>query len=216
MTGWWIAAAVVAGITLLLWLPLRLRVCFDPEITVRIRWLFLAMDPTKPKRPAKRKRADTEKQPPKKRKASLRDRLKKWEKSMGAGSLSEAIAYATQLLRNLTRESRRVLRHSRITRLSLTVTVGGEDAAQAAMNYGLFCAAGYPLLTYAEELFGRVRHRRVTVLCGYDGSALRAQGEVRAAVAPVHLLAAAMRWLWRLLRDRPAESRTPDAAKTAD
>ena len=213
MTGWWIAAALVAGVIVLLWVPLRVCVTWEPALSVRVRWLFLTWNSVKPKKkkkPKKRKR-NAEKSAMPSRKTSLRERLRKWEASLGAESLSEALACVTQLLRDLTRESRRVLRHSRLTRLWLTVTVGGEDTASAAMNYGLFCAAGYPLLSYAEGLFGRVRHRRVQVLCGYDGPALRVQGEVRAAVEPAHLLAAGLRWLWRMLRVRlqsrlPAES----------
>ena len=67
-----------------------------------------------------------------------------------------------------------LLRHFRVTGLELTLIVGGDDAAETALNYGKLCAVVHGSLAALKNLI-RVRVKRIDISCDFCGGATRQQ-----------------------------------------
>lgn len=196
----WITLGVLAAIGGLLCCPMQLRIGYRETLQAELRWLFLRFRLTdrppkkeKPKKAAKRPSAP----PPKK---SWREQLREFEESLGASSLPDAVGRLTELLRELMRRTAWFVRRSTLARLELTVTVGGADAADAALTYGGLCAAVYPLVSWATAQFRRVRRQQVEIRCDFDSTAVTAVAEVWVSVTPWRSLWAAWGLLWTFIK----------------
>lgn len=198
MTGWLIAAGVTVGLLLLLLMPVRLRVGYNETLTAELRYLFLRFKLTgrKPK-PEPEKKTDTAK---KAKKPSLLQQIRDLERSLEVDSLPAAIGKITALLKESLGKAAWLLKRSTLSRLELTVLVGGEDAAGAAMTYGTLCAAVYPLVSWGTGLFRRVRRQQVEVRCCFDRPDIRAKAAVWISVTPLGALRAALGLVWAFIK----------------
>ena len=52
------------------------------------------------------------------------------------GGISETTEFVKQLIKSASKPIKRLISHIRVNKFTLLITVGGEDAAQTAMNYG--------------------------------------------------------------------------------
>lgn len=53
-----------------------------------------------------------------------------------SGDISETIEFVKQLIKSASKPVKRLISHIKVNKFTLLITVGGEDAAQTAMNYG--------------------------------------------------------------------------------
>lgn len=53
-----------------------------------------------------------------------------------SGDIGETIEFVKQLISSASKPVKRLISHIRVTNFYLFITASGEDAAQAAMNYG--------------------------------------------------------------------------------
>lgn len=84
-----------------------------------------------------------------------------------------------------------VLPRCRVEKLVLRSVSSGADAAEAAMSYGLTCAAVYPLVGFIESHF-RVspRGKQVELTCDYDAGKSSLTMEIRLSLRIGYLVGA--------------------------
>ena len=168
MLALWIILGIVALLGLLLLLPLQIVLRYDPEngFFYRVRLLFVPLvrsdRPEKVERPEKKPAAPKKEQPEEQKKSAVPDLLA----FLGLGEINtKARAKAAISERGLTAllvRTGKCLGSGVFQRFFLTVTIGGDDAADAAISYGTACAAVYSLVTLLEQSM-TVRRRRVAV-----------------------------------------------------
>lgn len=147
-----VVLAVLLLLALLLCIPVTLTVCTDPKPLVRVRFLFLRLT-LYPRPPRKAKRG---KRPPAPKEETGK------EKKLQTEELLRLLRAAGDLLAELPRPLRRLLRAVKIVRLRLQIKVCQEDAAQTAIRYGSLCAAFYTAWGLLASLV-RVRRKGVHV-----------------------------------------------------
>jgi hypothetical protein len=143
MLFWTIFGGVVAAVLLLLWCPLVLR--FDYAgggVKLSLRYLvfraqFLPAKEKKGEKSSRRKARKRKQKPKKKADRTVMETLRSlWE------------------LAGASRRGLRILRRGIvIIRLNILASVGGEDAHQAAENYGKLAAALFPALGILGTVF---------------------------------------------------------------
>ena len=83
-----------------------------------------------------------------------------------------------------------LLRKFRIHRLHILAICGGEDAADAAMDYGLVCAAIYPLVGYLETNLKTDKNAQdIQIGCDFEGNA-KFDLDVYVSIRIIHILRA--------------------------
>lgn len=143
---------IAGGITLLFaWLlfcPVSLEARYEEQLTARVGFLFFhyTVLPVK--------KDETEKREEKEEKQKKPSKLKELLQQNGLSGF-------VQLLRALSRAAygslKKVLSHTVVQLFDLSMTVGGEDAAQTAIRYGEVCGAVFSALSV---LFSKVKWKR--------------------------------------------------------
>lgn len=180
MLALWILLAIAALIGLLLLLPLQIALRYDPDggFSYRVRLLFFPLVRSgrpKQKTPKQAKKAAApEKKPPEgQKKSALPDLLallglgeintkERAKAAIAQRGLSAVLSDVLAAIRRLLAQTGRCLGSGVFQKLFLTVTIGGDDAADAAISYGTACAAVYSLVTLLEQSM-TIRHRCVAV-----------------------------------------------------
>lgn len=188
----WILLGCAALVLLLLLLPVRLRF-FCARGQLRATLWVLGGIPIRlmPRRPRRKTQAPPEKKQKQKKEApepAENRRAGPLRQIFAQNDLPDAIAICCRLLRLLCERTRWILRRMRFSRLRLSVSLAGDDAAATALLYGRACAAIYPLLAFLQANL-RVSFRRVDLRADFAGgqSDLQAGGTV--ALRPIVLLA---------------------------
>lgn len=154
MTGWIIAGSILLLLALLLFCPISLETVFVEELSARVGFLFFHYRVWP--RPERKQTPEKKEKPVSKKKPS---KIKELFRQKGISGFLE-------LLRALSRAAyggpRKIFSHTVIRFLHLNLTVGGEDAAQTAVNYGRACGLVSTALT-ALLSAAKYRERNVTV-----------------------------------------------------
>lgn len=127
--GWIIAGAVVIFILLLTLGRVTLYFDYNEDVFVMARYLCFTLF----KVPAEKKKI---KKRDKKEKKAVEKVEKEAEKKSEKISLSEILDLVKTVMNSLGKPLRKILKRTEISRLTLNITCGGEDAAKAALNYG--------------------------------------------------------------------------------
>ena len=86
---------------------------------------------------------------------------------------------------------RRLLKLIRLTRLELTMTVGGSDAYEAGMNFGRANQIFYPALAVVCVIF-TVSIKKTQILCDFDNQTFDINGRTVVKVTPAAVLSLAV------------------------
>ena len=179
MLALWIILGIVALLGLLLLLPLQIVLRYDPEngFFYRVRLLFVPLvrsdRPEKVDRPEKKPAAPKKEQPEEQKKSAVSDLLAflglgeintkaRAKAAISERGLTAVLGDVLAAIKTLLVRTGKCLGCGVFQRFFLTVTIGGDDAADAAISYGTACAAVYSLVTLLEQSM-TVRRRRVAV-----------------------------------------------------
>ncbi len=166
MTGWMIPGAVLLLLVLLGQLRVGVRGGYSggaAALWVRLGWARLRLWPRRQKPPgAKKKR---KKRPPEPRRA---DKPPAGEKKRTIPSAGEGLAYAQALLPVVLEAAGQFRRKLRVDTLRLELRTGGDDPAQAAVNFGRANAALGALWLPLTECF-QVADGSARVTPGLEG-----------------------------------------------
>ena len=173
MTGLYITFAIIAGLILLLLVPVRLKVIFDGQAKIKIYYGILRVANFPGEVRAKRKPLTDEqikKAEKKKQERKEKSRLKKEGKEeqgyftrlVKQGGLQFIMTLIKDLLRLVKKLAKRSVRHTHITVRELYIAVGGEDSYKAATLLGNISAAVYPSLRLMQGMLN-VKLKRVNI-----------------------------------------------------
>lgn len=131
-----IVACILLFFVLLFSANIRVIVRADADNTyVRIRYLFLSIDPLKERKPKKQKKKKPKKEPPQQVEArSAKSKLDDFKKKVDD---------FMPLIESLSTATKKILRGVRVRSFVLYLKVGKEDAAETAIEYGRLCALVY-------------------------------------------------------------------------
>lgn len=190
MIALYIVLGILALLFLCLLLPVSLRVSYRGELWVRARILGVPVTlfPRREK-PGKAGAKRAAKPPSKRRQKREKEReklidLSRMLKEDGVGG---TLRFFGELAKLLWRAARRVLRAVTVRKLWLRMRIGGEDAADTALQYGRACAALFPGIEMIGTLV-RVRRRDVKVTPLFPEGESSAQFEIRLWVTPLKVL----------------------------
>lgn len=153
----WILFSVLFVLLFLLFSPIRLVFCYDGRIKLTLHYLFLHFSLV-----PRKKKKNTKKEPVKKKKEKKKDRKKAGKDAQRAEKPVKKkkkplrfsdIRFLLRLVRGfLSRTVQKLRKHMRIRIRRLHITLGGgEDAAKAAIEYGIAAQALAYLLAVPEE-----------------------------------------------------------------
>jgi hypothetical protein len=109
--------------------------------------------------------------------------------------LTDKVATIISLATLILDELIAIIKKMRIDRLKVTVACGGNDAAEVAVDYGIACAAVYPLVGYATSGTSiKESATDVNIYCNFDGDSLF-EFEMAVSVRIFHLVSSALRGL---------------------
>ncbi len=127
-------------------------------------------------------------------------------------SLSEWAALIHDLIYSVCRGSSRLWRKIRVEGLEVSMVAGGEDACQAALNYGKISAAVYTVLGALKSLLS-VSVKAVEIQCDFDAPTTCYRLHAKVKVRIFVLIAAAVRMAYHFLahtyRRRSSEKAEP-------
>lgn len=133
MTGLIVMGVIFLVSAFLSCCPVSVEAEFEEEFSARVRYLFVSYRIyPRPEKPEKKKRKKAP--PPEKKPSKLRELLRKRGVS---GFLELALEFSRIALGG----AKKLLSHTVVDRLLLDLSVGGDDAAAVALNYGRACGA---------------------------------------------------------------------------
>lgn len=174
MTALIIILSILAVIAFLLFLNVNIYIDYrNDKLKVWLRYFFIKINlyPAKEKKkPKKSKKTDDKKSKKEKTTQTEKDEKKEGVFSSIAknGGVSGVIDVLTQILDLVKSFSSSTIKHLRIKKLWLNLTVGGEDAASTALNFGYACSAVYPLLGALSGLIVFLKTPDISITTDYD------------------------------------------------
>lgn len=179
--GWIIFGCVLAVLAALLALDLTFTVRYAEEFTVSagvgpVKYGLLVPEEEKQRRAARKeeKAARKKKSSGKKSAAPAKKKPSQPKKNPEKGNVKETVQTVWDLICSVAKPLPFLLRHFRVTGLELTLIVGGDNAAETALNYGKLCAVVHGSLAALKNLI-RVRVKRIDISCDFCGGATRQQ-----------------------------------------
>lgn len=217
----YILLGLIALAAVLVSVPVVLRVTYDgadPE--VRLRYLFVSYTvyPKEDKEPGrlrtyldgvlkklkekskerkrKKKPAPTGSRPPKK---TIWQRLREERGFFGA------IGYMLRIVKQSASLGAYIVRKSYVSRMKIHVLVGGDDAAQIAMEHGEWCAALYPALSLVLSSVRGYRKPDVGITTDFLSGSNRYDIDIKLRVKPFHGIVGAARMMLALVKAEVGE-----------
>lgn len=174
MTALVIILSILAVISLLMLFSVNLYIDYkENKTTVWIRYLFFKI-PISPRKKKKTKdKKDEEKKSQKKAEKNAEKSSKEKKENIFSSTLkSEGLSAVIEILEkiiNILKEfSVSTLKHLKVKKLKLDVTTAGEDAADAAINFGYACSAIYPIVGILSGLINFLNIPDLNITVDYD------------------------------------------------
>ncbi len=178
MTALWIVLGVVLFLVLLTWIPVNVDVGFRQEFTVTLHYLFLRFRLF----PGKEKEQPPREEPKKEGGAG------KIKEILGRTGFAGFLQSLFQLVKLLASSGKRLVSRFRLKRFDLYLCLaGGEDAAQAAIQYGQLSGAVYSACGFLFGLTG-CKRRAVTVDLDYESRENKVEFSARISLRPAHVI----------------------------
>ncbi len=211
--GWWIALAILAVIVLLFLLPVTvtLEARQPGNAWVKVGYLFFSFKFPKEEKEKKRPK-HPKKSAPSQQEESQENALHKFftERPLG-----ETISMLKEILKQMGRAMRSMLRHVKVNHLCFDMAVAGEDAADTAIQYGKTCAAVYSAFAVACNAVRVTGIREFAVIPDFtEGSKTRFYLHARIRVELLVLLAIGAAFLLTLFRTMMKQKMTVASGQT--
>lgn len=180
-----VIAAVLLLLALLLFLPLCLEIRYSDRLCIIIRFAGIKLyDSTKNKKTGNTEGPD-DKSVVKKQTQGTLHRLS--EKLGFGGAVSELFVFLKTVLSKI----RHSLKHVKINRLVLDISVATENAAKTAVTYGTVCTAVYPVIALLEDCT-TVKFKQVSLRADFNAAKPFFSGSGTVSLAPIHIIIAAV------------------------
>ena len=224
--GWIIFGCIIGLFAGILSLSAVVTVHYSEEFLIWIgagpfRYGVLVTEEEQAAREAKKKQKEKKKKavPVKKKSSNVRKkRPSQPKKKPQKGNVKETVGIVLDLIRAVAGPLPFLLRHFRVTGLKAWIVVGGDDAAEIALNYGKLSGVVHGSLAALRNLIP-VRVKRIDLFCDFCSSETRQQIDFKVKIRIGILLWTALRMGGRFLvytYNRAVPSGTAAAKKTAD
>lgn len=169
MTALIIILLILAVITILLLLSVNLYIDYNADkITVWIKYLFIKI-PVYPPKKKKEKKKKIEKKEKKESKKKTEEKKENFFVSLAETKGLGAVVYIlTEILRLVKNFSLSVIKHLKMKNIKLDITAGGENAADAAINFGNACSVVYPILGTLSGIIKFLSVPQINIKVDYD------------------------------------------------
>ncbi len=155
-----ILCVILFIIAAVLFLPVSVFVDFKEDFLIEIFFSGIKVYEMKPKEKNTHEQAQKseikQKNPP-----SLFQKFR--EKYGFSGAVKEFFGFFKQVLSN----TKQFLRHIKIKRLKLFISIATDDAAKTAIEYGTVCAAAYPVLSALDGISG-IRYKKIDIKSDFE------------------------------------------------
>lgn len=189
MNVWYVLLIVAAVAAFLLSCPVTVFADYSEQLSLRVGYLFFWYSIV-PKKQKKKKAEE------KKTEAPKENSLQKLYRERGLSGFLTFLGKAAEIASGAARE---IFSHTVFSIFRLNIRVCGEDAAEAALNYGRVCgvvSSGVGLLLGAAKC----RECRTDILPDFSSQESSVSFSAKARVAAFFLLKAALRAFFRSLK----------------
>ena len=148
---------VLLGLTLLLFLPLKVYISFKEEFFIKVKFASVKIFEIPEKESNKRKKKKASGNSDRKEKSeseTFKDAKKLFVKLKEKYGFSKAVRKIFALLKEMLSHIKPYLSHIKIKKIVLNLTVASGDAATTAIEYGKICSAVYPVLSFFDTYKG--------------------------------------------------------------
>lgn len=186
MTALIIIAGIVLFIFLLTIIPIRLNITYNDEFVVKAKYLFFSFDLIEPEE-ENLEDVDVEDEEDKteeKRKDGIGTKFKEFFKREGFFGFLD---FLRDLLKLLSEKVVYLVKHLRISKFDLYLRVGGEDAAEMAIQYGQVSAVAYAVFNILFKLTP-CKNKRISVDLDYNNPEYVVDFNATLRVKPLTLL----------------------------
>ncbi len=164
-----ILAVIAVLIAILLFIRVKIIISYTPEKGLEYYARYLAFDIGRDKK--KKKRIDILGWLKKKLELELPEDENMTDEERVRKGIYEKVSTVVLLVTLLADEFVWIIKKLRLDRLHILAVCSGEDAADSATDYGLVCAAVYPLIGYITANVNAKKHAEdVQIGCDFDGN----------------------------------------------
>lgn len=180
-----IAALIVCIIVVLLLCMVKIDVSFFGEFKYKVSLAGITVYKPKEEKETQEQKPDTP-QPTKKKEPNFFEKIK--EKRGFTGAVKELFSFAGDCLKKI----KKLLKHVKVRKLFLNITVAGSDAAATAIEYGAVCAAVYPVLSLVTSV-ADVKLKQIDIKSDFDVHNPDMEFSFSISVRVIHLLVTALK-----------------------
>lgn len=198
--GWLIAGGILGLLLFLLLCRIRVEFSYRTNLTLDIRYLFFHVRLLPGKAEGKLGRGKK-----KSSKQSSQKKLKRQEEGRAEKTidvifdeLMEKISDFMALMRNLFYGVNISLRHIGIDRVCVSMRIGGEDPAQAGINYGKTCVIVYTLLATLQNYLN-IKVKKMQLVPEMFEDVFETKVSFRVCIPVYVTLWAALSTIWKIL-----------------
>lgn len=187
-------AVVIAAV---LWSPIVISFSFEESVQVTLSFWFFrySLYPLKKKPKKEKTKAKKEKRKQRKKKQKAKESPKPTQKV----GVVQRVKDIFGVLGTLFHGSLRLLENAKVKKLNITLGITGEDAAKAAINYGLVCSVVYPFLGLVDNHMN-LKKPKVNLYCDYLNTEPTIQGSGKVYIRVHHAVSTAFYMLIDLVK----------------
>lgn len=192
MTALYVICGIAAFLLLVLFSSARVKIKFDEDIKVKVRFWFLSFTVYPKKEKADKKKVKKKSDNKQEKKPNYLSQMIKRD------GITETVGFFIDTVQELLGKIGNLVGHIHIDKLFLVVGVGDDDAANAAIKCGVINAVLYPFLGYLASKT-KFYKNDVTVHPMYDGESY-IKLEIKSRIRLIHLLKEAFAIFVRLIK----------------
>ncbi len=122
---------------------------------------------------------------------------KEIKKGVKSGGIKNTVSQTFDAVVILFREVLRAAKRCKATKLEINIVCGAENAGDAAMNYGIACAAAYPAISFLESIIKvSPRGKKINISCDFERDSVQIGYNIALRVRVFRVLAALIRVLF--------------------
>ena len=188
-----VIAVIIILLLLALFLPLSVRLEFEDDFFAKVSFLKICVfrsDKKKKEKYAPKHTGEKQENEQKSKEENQGYRLFTFLKSKYG--FTGAVKVIFGLLKDMLTHIKKLLRHIKIKRTELDITVAEADAAQTAIAYGKVCSVAYPVLSFLDSC-ANIGFKRINIKSDFNGKNYEFKFGATANIPVIFLLIAAYR-----------------------
>lgn len=190
MIALYIIIGLLVFVSLILFLPITVKITFKENFIIKVMFSGIKiyeLDTSKPKPESKDiKHTETVGETKENKKPNIFEKLK--EKYGFTNTIKILFSFANDLLTHI----KKLLRHIKINKVILNLSVTGDDAAATAIEYGAVCSAVYPVLGLLSSV-AQIKYKSINVSADFNSNKPQLDFKLNVSSRVFYLLIAAFK-----------------------